>query len=209
MPPLEEMRNLADELVQLLSPGCVRIQVAGSILRQKPEPKDIEVVCISSTGVYTMRDLFGSVIETIPVNHLNDEIAISMPGKWDFDTETPRNGEHYKRLHHLATGICADVFITDARKWGYTLAVRTGPGEFSTALVTRAHHLRMFFSQCLLHNHPPARDGKGKVLACPMGDRCPQIIETPEESDVFAALQLRHIPPQQRASIHDLRDIAL
>jgi len=43
---LEKARAIAEELKALLQPSCHRIEIAGSIRRQKPEVGDIELLCI-------------------------------------------------------------------------------------------------------------------------------------------------------------------
>lgn len=204
MPDEHPAYQLARELLAQLAPACDRIQIAGSVRRQKPEPHDIELCCIPSRGVYEVCDMFGLVSETIQINRLDDLLTtlIHPGGAWQYDTETPRNGEKYKRLRHTASGICCDLFITDARRWGYTFTVRTGPAEFSHALVTRALNHQMFFRDGLLHAHAPEfemKQGKREVKPCPLGEACPQIIATPDEPALFAALGLDYIEPAQRS----------
>lgn len=196
---LELIQPIAEDLLAQLSSACVRIEIAGSLRRRKPEPKDIELVAIPAIGHYAVRDLFDHVVEEHPINHLEEAVLTLLDlGQWEFDPEVRRNGPAYKRLRHVPTGVCTDLFITDARKWGYTFTVRTGPGDFSKALVTYAHRLTMFFNGSLLHKHAPVYDLDGKTKDCPAGDRCLRIVETPEERDVFAALGLSWIEPPRR-----------
>lgn len=44
--PLQHAEQLAHRLVELLTPHCERIDVAGSIRRKKQEVGDIEIVCL-------------------------------------------------------------------------------------------------------------------------------------------------------------------
>ncbi len=193
---------LARELVGFLAAGCVRIEIAGSLRREKPEPGDIEIVAIPSLGAYEVRDLFEQVVERHVVTHLDQALALLLDEEaWVFDTEVKRNGPKYKRLKHVASGICCDLFITDRRRWGYTFTVRTGPAEFSHALVTRALNHGQFFRDGLLHAHAPEfemKQGKRETKPCPLGETCPNIIETPEEIDVFNVLGLTYIEPRLR-----------
>lgn len=204
MPDEHPAYRLARELLAQLAPACDRIMIAGSLRRQKPEPKDIELCCIPSLGVYEVRDMFDLVSNTHVVNRLTDLLAtfIHPGGPWQYDTETPRNGEKYKRLRHVTSGICCDLFITDVRRWGYTFTVRTGPAEFSHALVTRALHQHRFFRDGLLHAHAPEfemKQGKREAKPCPQGDACPHILETPDEPALFAGLGLDYIEPTRRS----------
>ncbi|MBA7498892.1 hypothetical protein ES704_01630 [subsurface metagenome] len=43
---LEKAKDIAREVIKELEPYCQRIQVAGSIRRQKPFPRDIDIVLI-------------------------------------------------------------------------------------------------------------------------------------------------------------------
>lgn len=198
---------LARELVSWLTAGCTRIEIAGSLRREKPEPNDIEIVCVPSLGTYEIHDLFGQVAERHEVNHLDQALNLLLDeDAWIFDTEVKRNGPKYKRLKHLATGICCDLFITDRRRWGYTFTVRTGPADFSHALVTRALNQGRFFKDGLLHAHPPIYNAKHEVEPCPAGERCLRLVETPEEIELFNALGLTYIEPHLR-SLADPRKI--
>jgi DNA polymerase/3'-5' exonuclease PolX len=196
---LELIQPLADALVAQLSRACVRIIVAGSIRRRKPEPGDIEIVAIPALGQYGMQDLWGATVKMIPIDHLADALETLFDlGAWELDPVTPRNGPRYKRLRHVETGVCCDLFITDRRRWGIIATIRTGPGDFSKALVQYAHGKGMFVQAGLLHGHPPIFDEQGKVRDCPLAANCPQIIETPEEADVFRALDVPWIEPAAR-----------
>jgi DNA polymerase (family 10) len=46
MMELEKAKDIAREVIKELEPYCQRIQVAGSIRRQKPFPRDIDIVLI-------------------------------------------------------------------------------------------------------------------------------------------------------------------
>lgn len=199
---LDQIEPLANSLVEQLRSACVRIIVAGSIRRRKPDPGDIELVAIPSTGRYTITDMFETVREEHVVNHLDDALGTLYDlGEWELDPVTPRNGPHYKRLRHVTSSVCCDLFITDRRRWGMIAMIRTGPEDFSEELVKLAHRRGMFVRDGgLLHGHPPVFDEKRKVRPCPLAANCPQIIETPEEADVFKALGLPWLEPTQRSA---------
>lgn len=197
---LELIEPLAQDVMQVLAVGCARIIIAGSIRRRKAEPNDIELVAIPNVGTYEVRDLFGESIKTHTVNRLEDEIGVLIDSEnWEFDPITRRNGPAYKRLRHVESGTCCDLFITDRRKWGVIATIRTGPGDFSKELVSLAHQRGMFVQVGLLHGHPPIF-AQGKVQPCPSGEKCPQIIETPEEADFFRALGLPWVDVDKRAA---------
>lgn len=196
---LELIEPIAHSLVEQLSSACVRLEVKGSIARRKPDPTDIDVVCIPATGRYTVLSMFeGETVHAI--NHLDDALATLFDlGEWELDPIVKRNGPRLKRLRHRLSGVCADLDITDRRRWGLAATIRTGPYGFSKALVKLAHRRGMFVKDHLLHGHPPAFDEQGDARPCPLGETCPQIIETPEEADVFRALSLPWIEPRRRS----------
>jgi len=213
---MNEIYELATDLRAALAPGWERCEIAGSLRRGSDMPKDIEMVCIpriESTPVY---DLFGGAEKTESVNVLEIVLAgLIDSGAWEYDPDLRRNGEKYKRLRHTSTRnyrgelVACDLFIVNTRTWGIQFAIRTGPGDFSRALVTRAQRLGMFVSEGLLHNHTrqyrrnPITD-EDQPLPCPKGDACPLVIPTPEEPDFFAALGVEYLEPENRG-VENLR----
>lgn len=189
--------SLAQNLIADLEPFCERIQIAGSLRRGVSEVKDIEIVAIPKPEeTIEHRDLFGELLEVEYRCSLNGELEKRFAhGGWTWrkDTEVLRWGPRYKRLRHESE-ICCDLFITDAKRWGYQLAIRTGPAKFSQALVMLALRQRMHCTDSLLHQHP--KYGQ----ACPKGEDCPLIIPTPEEKDFLEALGLPWIEPSERTA---------
>lgn len=188
--PLAEAEEHAARLVALLSPACTRIEVAGSIRRRKALVKDIELVAIGRQ-VPSSRNLWGEVVaERNALDLLRDELLAS--------------GELMKRLGkggHTSWGygatyawympdgvdvpVALDVFGTTAEQFGLTLMIRTGPAEWNQRWVTR-------------------RTEGGAVLPAGMrveggwlwdGDRR---LTTREESDVFNAINLPWVAPEDR-----------
>ena len=199
---LEQAQQLANELCAELAPYCVRIEIAGSVRRLKAEPRDLEIVCITETGTFQMANLFGESQPVVLVNRLEDALSqyLTSDGPWQLDDQLRRAGPHYKRLRHKALDVACDLYITDARRWAYTFTIRTGPADFSTALVKRAHYLRSFFDGSLLYKHPPMFFD-GRTVPCPIGASCSQVVELAEEMDLFAALQMPYIPPERRGEV--------
>lgn len=180
-----DIHTLAAELVEQLRPGCERIEIAGSIRRGKADPKDIEIVAVAKMDWECVHDLWGSVIDRESVDLLDKQInELRFAGEWDFDHVLKRAGSKYKRLRHIVSGYCCDLFIADASNWGNILTIRTGPGDFSRELVTRAHRygLKQDGGQ-LWREH---RDGTCTVIPCP------------EERNFFAALKVPYLEPSER-----------
>jgi len=187
---------LAEQLVEALAPACARISIAGSVRRGKEECKDLEVVAIARYERQQTMDLFGELGESATVNVLDQRLpSLYELGEWGLDPVLRRNGPRYKRLVHYATGMCCDLFIVTRAGWGGAMVIRTGPAEFSRAVVTLALRLgRHVADGYLLHGHRKMKD------ACPRGADCPLIIPTLEESAFLAALGLPWLEPGHRTA---------
>jgi DNA polymerase/3'-5' exonuclease PolX len=196
---LRTLQPLAQALLEQLASACVRIEIAGSVRRGKPDPHDLDLVAIPMLGEFTVRNLCGEVTAAYTIHHLDDTLGtLIQAGEWEYDPDLKRDGPKYKRLRHVGTPVCCDLSITDSRRWGMKVTLRTGPADFSKALVSGAHRRGMFVSDGLLHAHTPRYNDKRRVLPCPQGETCPFIRETPEEIDVFDALGIPWIEPGKR-----------
>lgn len=202
---------LAQLLALDLRPACTRLEVAGSVRREKQDPKDIELVAIPVIEIEPLVDLFDHIVEVSLMDHLEDRLQeLLKPAAgwtWELDGELPRNGPRYKRLRHKALGICCDLFLTTERGWGGAMAIRTGPADFSQALVTLARRQGKHVADgYLIHGHPKPRrqisgfDDREEEYPCPEGESCPLIIPTLEEADFFAALELPYWDPAARTA---------
>ena len=107
-----EAKNIADRVVKQLKPHCERIEIAGSIRRERPNPKDIEIVAIPKP--YNI-GLFESGIATV-VNKWQ-KIKGELPCKYT------------QRL--LPKGIKLDLFFAQLENWGLIFAIRTGSADYS------------------------------------------------------------------------------
>jgi len=187
--------QLASGLRLALEPGCERIEIAGSVRREKPDPHDLELVAIPKSTFVEAGNLFGEM------SHIEyDEFEPALQhllevGQWEFDPVLKRNGPHYKRLRHVRTEICADIFLTTPAGWGGALAIRTGPADFSQGLVTVALRQRKHVADgYLIHGHMKPESG------CPKGSSCSLIIPTPTEEAFFQALGLPWCEPKDRTA---------
>lgn len=109
---LEQISNIAEDTVEMLRKYCKRIEIAGSIRRQKASPKDIEIVCIAD----------GCRLEKAFVDM-----------KFSTNIQFTKNGVKYKRF--LWSGVWHDLFITDEDNWGLIYMIRTGPKDYNIRLV--------------------------------------------------------------------------
>lgn len=115
--PLKQAQSLTDKIIAALSPGCQRIEAAGSIRRQRPEVGDIEIVAIA-------RPDLDNAIENLVL----DKRLI----------RGDKNGKKFKNfLVPAVPGLGLDLFIPTRETWGVIFTIRTGPAEFSQKLVTQ------------------------------------------------------------------------
>ena len=103
---------IAEKVKALLEPHCIRIEIAGSIRRKKPQVKDIEIVVIPKQ--YDI-GLFETGIATI-VNQWK-KVKGELPCKYT------------QRM--LPEGIKLDLFFAERTNWGLIYATRTGSAEYS------------------------------------------------------------------------------
>lgn len=171
--PYDHMLSLALPVVELLRPHCARIEIAGSLRRQKAEIGDIEIVASPKSFV---PDLLSEPTET----HSLDTFDWSTLGKLTL------NGHKQKKII-LPGDVQIDLFIvTPPAQWGVIFLLRTGSDKFSHRFVTHKS-----FGGCM----PAAYRMHEGAIWC--GNR---MIETPEERDLFKLFNMRYIPPVERVA---------
>lgn len=129
--------KVAESLVEYLSPACVRLEIAGSIRREKAEVKDIELVCVPDlTQVPRRAPLeFGKPIPPLYKTELDRLIAEMALNE---DVGIDLKGERMKKLDLRYAGIRVDLFIVlPPATWGVQMVIRTGPAGFSQWCVTQ------------------------------------------------------------------------
>lgn len=181
--PLTTARAIAEKIIADITPYCVRCDIAGSVRREKPLVKDIEIVCIPKFAeVPGPVDLFGEkmLAENILQKHLEAKTTVRWikPGTSVIeDWPLKPQAKYWRGL--MPNGIKLDIFLARPENWGMIYLLRTGSFEFNIALATHAKRLRR-----------PIRDGRIWV------DRVAR--DTPEEQDVFNWLGLAWVEPRDR-----------
>ena len=165
---------VAQALEAQLRPACERVLIAGSLRRQRAEIGDIELVVLPR--MRPVEDMFGMIVGH--VSALDDALAGLAP-------TFRKNGEKFKQFdfEHLPI----DLFIASPETWGCIATIRTGSSDFSHWLVSP----RRAGGGC--PSHLSFRDGR--IVA-----NGGAAIATPEERDVFAALELPWVEPAERAA---------
>ncbi len=183
--PLHDAEQLAAELVELLEPACDRIEVAGSIRRRRPDVGDVEIVC--QPRQEPLRDFFG--LETGGQINFVDEacdvmLSDSTLAKRLDANGRPRWGSRYKAA--IFQGFAVDLFcVLPPAQFGTIFVIRTGPAAFSHRLVT-ARRDGGWMPDWLSEKDGHLRHRDGTPLV------------TPNEEDVFQALGLPFVEPQDR-----------
>lgn len=104
---LAQAQKIAADVVKRLSPYCKKIQVAGSIRRRKPFPRDIDIVLIPSDAW----NLTGEIGRLGIVRLM---------------------GEKLRRVSY--NGIQVDIYYTSPENWATLLLIRTGSTEHNRHL---------------------------------------------------------------------------
>lgn len=108
-------KDIADRIVSLLEPHCLRVEIAGSIRRQEPMVKDIEIVAIP-------RDYNIGLFE--------DGLA-TVVNRWPKVKGDLQYGHCKYTQRILPEGIKLDLFFAEPGNWGLIYAIRTGPADYS------------------------------------------------------------------------------
>ncbi len=179
---LDQAQSLATRILDSAREYTLRAEVAGSVRRCKPEVKDIEIVAIPKPGEPT--DLFQLKPENLLYRwaqqmEAEDKIWWIKTGvdgviRWPID----QHGKYW-RGWLVKAEIKLDLFLTTPETWGIIYLTRTGPKEFSARLA----------DQC----RPDHYFAEGKLI-----DREGKFVPTPEEQDVFTALRMPFVRPEER-----------
>jgi len=137
--PHAQMLRVADHIVAALRPACWRIEIAGSLRRNRPMVGDIEIV--ATPKLHT--NLIGDPMNTSEVDDLLAQWPVTLS----------KNGPKYKAFSfewQPGTRIKVDLFLPLPACWSVVYMLRTGSSDFSRRMVTaksqggyRPEHLRV------------------------------------------------------------------
>jgi DNA polymerase/3'-5' exonuclease PolX len=206
--PLVTASRLADEVAELLRPYCERLEIAGSIRREREDIGDIDIVCIPRfrTEVPTAAptDLFGELVdpkaaEPVQISLLDERCAelleLGMFALF-FDTNGRKSwGSDLKKGYYK--GLRLDICSATAETWAYWYTIRTGPWEFSKRLVTERRH-GGFCPQNLHFKGGRLRQRDNE-----------EPLDTPDEESLFAALGIAYLLPIVRSATVEPRRVDL
>jgi len=164
----EQARADAEAFRDLFPPACYRRwEVAGSVRRKAPSCGDVEHVVIPAfgevdvgVGLFTTKQRMNLLWFHLDSLVRGDEPPLT---KHIYGATGYRWGEKHRGVDFR--GFRHEFFCADEANWGATLAIRTGPAEFSQRLVAG-----------LLRNS--RRNHLGRVWQC---EPCPETLRMMDE----------------------------
>jgi DNA polymerase/3'-5' exonuclease PolX len=170
--PLTRALEIAQQISELLAPVVARSKVAGSVRRQRPVIRDIEIVIEPRMQM----DLLGSGTPEIETIHRK----LRELGQW------AKGGDRYVQILDVLghEGLTLDTFLAHPpARFAVLLAIRTGPAELGQWAVTR---MRKYGRRC---------EG-GRILDMQTGAELP----CESEAAFFEYAKLSCLPPRFRDS---------
>lgn len=166
--PLDEVLPVAQHIAGVLGEHCTRIEIAGSLRRQRPMVGDIEIVALPRRAV----NLLGEEEVALP-----SALDTFLRGRVKLEKDGPLQKSFWYGSFKV------DLFLpASPAHWGCVYLLRTGSHDFNMWLMSHRS------GQAGVRFH----DGR---LMRRFGS---ELLDTPEEADVFAALNMAFVPPQQR-----------
>lgn len=126
----KQAKEIAVRIYKQLQPFCLQCDIAGSVRREKPEVKDVEICCVPR--VTDVNDLFGGVLQSFRSKEFVKEVkslGIIVAGSVE-------DGRMVKI--DLYDGIRLDLFIPVATDYIRQYAIRTGSREYSHKVLANA-----------------------------------------------------------------------
>lgn len=176
--PLHIAGSHAVKVLHMIEEQCKRVQVCGSVLREKPYCGDAEVVVIPRNT----RSLLARLDKLVHAGQLEKAIYGYYKSE-DSVAKKPmyRWGEKYRGVSLPGTdGFKIEIFLANEHNWGYITWLRTGPGDANQYIMSR-----------LMQSPFRFREGYGEYN----GRR----VSLPDETDLFKALGMPYISPWDRS----------
>jgi len=190
--PYGEALRRALTLTGALDSACERLEVAGSLRREKPEVHDIELVAMTRFEERPGDDLWSTeathdlleerIAELLAARFIEPRQVANnrADGRVEFQTKL---GPAFKAL--VYRGIPVDLFVVrPPATWGCIYALRTGPGDWNTRLVTDCKAI----GRRVAGGQVERWDGSAWVA-----------VPTPEEPDFFRELGQPWVDPEHRS----------
>lgn len=173
----------ARTLMEELRPCCERIEMVGSLRRQKLKVFDMELLFVPRIEKVP-GDLFSTVDRDLAEAKINEWLATGVIEKRLAETGKLSSwGPLNKHAIHLDSGIPLDLFAEpDLKDWWRSLVIRTGPREFNVELMATAPKVGII---------PHAY---GAAMYAVNGER----VLAESEEDFIRKCGMKYLPPAQR-----------
>ncbi len=173
--PLAKAEAIARKIRAELAPWCDQIEIAGSIRRRRPDCGDIDIVCLAKSPSCITRILERCGKNARPVKKGDQYCVFELANGFQLDLWLAHPG---------GPNPGTDLFETEKEdipgNFGVLLLARTGSAMFNVWIAQTAKAQG-------LHFNPHAGISRGK-----------RILAATEEPEIFSALGLDFIPPENR-----------
>ena len=171
-------REIAEDFINRISTACDRMEIVGSLRRQKIAVNDIDILVIPRFIQMDDETLFGGPYQENQLDKQLSQLCLSR------DLELDANGSKIKRFLKTVDGdaIPIDLYIATEQTWWTLLLIRTGSRNHNIRLARRAMELGMHLKA----------DGSG--LMTDAGG----IIAVHSEEEIFQYLKLDYRSPEER-----------
>lgn len=183
--PYDEAYPIARDIKAALHPLCERIEIAGSIRRERATVGDIEILFVPKIEMRSdPTSLFAEELpHDIAAEKINELVRAGILAKRLSTDDREAWGPKNKLAVHTASGIPIDFFSTTIPNWWMSLVVRTGGRDtnlqLTTAALAKGMHLQAYGSGYKMQNQ--------------------MIIPARSERDVFDIVGVRYEEPKYRA----------
>lgn len=184
---LAEAAKVGETMVLLVGEFCERIEIAGSIRRQRPECNDVDLVAIPKWRVYL--DLLGCIErrENLLRSVLVEYVRQNRPrAAWVSGVEPAGDGINFSVLVGKTQ---VDIFCAGRRTWATKLILRTGSLEHNKWISNRCLGMRGQFLAAQGLWLPYRRNRKA-------GDG--DLVQPESEAEFYRVLGLPYIEPENR-----------
>ena len=171
-------REIAEDFINQISAACDRIEIVGSLRRQKIVVNDIDILVIPRFIQMDDETLFGGPYQENQLDKQLSQLCLSR------DLELEANGSKIKRFLKTVDGdtVPIDLYIATEQTWWTLLLIRTGSRNHNIKLARRALELQMHLKA----------DGSGLLTSSG------SIIPIASEEEIFSHLRLEYRPPDDR-----------
>jgi len=172
---LSSAQSIAERIAAELQPYCSRLEIAGSIRRRRPEVGDIDLVCLPKSGPDLTAMLERCAVNATPLKKGDQYVVFTLRNGFQLDLWIAHDG---------GFGENPGLFETELKRvpanWGMLLLARTGSAMHNVFLAQAAKRQGLHFNP-----------HKGIL-------RGAQVIASSTEEEIFAALSLPFIRPEDR-----------